>query len=56
MVVFDKSKFLRVFMEAKMHAYITRSVLPEEEAKLEKLRAKMEEVMLLVDDVLGDTE
>jgi hypothetical protein len=56
MVEFDKNKFLKVFMEAKMHAYITRSVIPEQESNLEKLRAKMEEVMELVDIILGDKE
>jgi len=43
-------------MEAKMHAYITRSVIPEQQAKLQQLQAKMEEVMLLVDDILGEKE
>jgi len=49
---FNKEEFLKAFLWAKATAYFTKSLEPAKEKTLEELRAKMEEVMEIVDKVL----
>ena len=54
MVDFDKDKFLKAFLEAKMLAYLVKSDKAYKQHEIDQLRDKMEEVMMLVDSILEE--
>lgn len=52
MKLFNEEEFLKAFLWAKATAYFTKSIDPAKEKTLEELRAKMEEVMEIVDKAI----